>query len=185
MTLMSRVTRLFRADFHAVLDQIEEPEVLLRQAIREMEEALARQRQSIRLATQEQADCAARAARLDERLREIGSQLDLCFAQGKEDLARTLVRRKLEAERLGRSLADRRETLADTLAGRQSALAENQAALDGLRQKAELLSLQGNRDDERYAGRHDGREPSISAEEVEIAFLREQQARGTAARGQP
>lgn len=186
MTLMTRVTRLFRADLHAVLDQIEEPELLLRQAIREMEEALARQAQAIRLATQEQADCAARAARLDERLREIAAQLDLCFAQGKEDLARNLVRHKLEAERLGRLLAERRETLAERLSERRAALSGNQAALDGLRQKAELVSVRAaDRDDDRCPGYCDGAElfarpQAISGEEVEIAFLREKQMRENA-----
>ena len=40
MALINRVTRLFKADIHAVLDQIEEPEQLLRQAVRDMEEEL-------------------------------------------------------------------------------------------------------------------------------------------------
>jgi phage shock protein A len=33
MALINRISRLFKADFHAVLDQIEEPEGLLKQAI--------------------------------------------------------------------------------------------------------------------------------------------------------
>ena len=41
MALITRVARLFRADLHAVLDRIEEPDVLLKQAVREMEEELA------------------------------------------------------------------------------------------------------------------------------------------------
>ena len=41
MELINRIARLFKADFHAVLDQIEEPEALLRQAIRDMEDELA------------------------------------------------------------------------------------------------------------------------------------------------
>ena len=47
MTLITRLSRLFRADFHAVLDRIEEPETLLRQAIREMEEEIACQEQAM------------------------------------------------------------------------------------------------------------------------------------------
>ena len=42
MALIKRLSRLFAADLHAVLDQIEEPEALLKQAVREMEEELAR-----------------------------------------------------------------------------------------------------------------------------------------------
>ena len=56
MALITRVGRLFRADLHAVLDRVEEPEVLLRQAIREMEEELAEERQRLRLARHEHGD---------------------------------------------------------------------------------------------------------------------------------
>ena len=35
MPLINRISRLFKADFNAVLDNIEEPELLLHQAIRE------------------------------------------------------------------------------------------------------------------------------------------------------
>ena len=42
MALINRMSRLFTADVHAVLDRIEEPDVLLKHAVREMEEELAR-----------------------------------------------------------------------------------------------------------------------------------------------
>ncbi len=48
MALITRVTRLFTADMHAVLDRLEEPDVLLRQAVREMHEVLASDRQQLR-----------------------------------------------------------------------------------------------------------------------------------------
>ena len=41
MALITRISRLFKADFHAVLDQIEEPEQLLKQAIRDMQDEIA------------------------------------------------------------------------------------------------------------------------------------------------
>ena len=41
MAIINRVSRLFTADIHAVLDRMEEPVVLLRHCIREMEEELA------------------------------------------------------------------------------------------------------------------------------------------------
>jgi len=40
MALVTRLTRLFQADFHAVLDRIEEPDLQLKQAVREMQFAL-------------------------------------------------------------------------------------------------------------------------------------------------
>ena len=49
MALINRISRLFKADFHAVLDHIEEPEALLKQAIRDMEDDLAKTKQRINL----------------------------------------------------------------------------------------------------------------------------------------
>ena len=43
MALVTRLSRLFRADLNAVLDRLEEPEMLLRQAVREMEEEVDRE----------------------------------------------------------------------------------------------------------------------------------------------
>ena len=40
MPILNRVKRLFQADVHAILDVIEEPEAVLKQAIREMQESL-------------------------------------------------------------------------------------------------------------------------------------------------
>ncbi|ETW92791.1 MAG: hypothetical protein ETSY1_42105 [Candidatus Entotheonella factor] len=37
MTLMMRITRLFKADMHGLLDLLEEPEAVLKQAIRDMQ----------------------------------------------------------------------------------------------------------------------------------------------------
>ncbi|MES9848615.1 MAG: PspA/IM30 family protein, partial [Candidatus Thiodiazotropha sp.] len=42
MALITRVSQLFRADVNAVLDRMEEPEILLKQAVRDMEEALTK-----------------------------------------------------------------------------------------------------------------------------------------------
>ena len=60
MALINRVSRLLRADLHAVLDRVEEPEVLLRQAVREMDAALAEDRRRARLMTHEQTQLGAR-----------------------------------------------------------------------------------------------------------------------------
>ncbi len=48
MALITRMTRLFTADLHAVLDRLEEPDVLLKQALREMEDDVALREQRVR-----------------------------------------------------------------------------------------------------------------------------------------
>jgi phage shock protein A len=175
MALITRVSRLFRADFHAVLDRIEEPDVLLRQAIREMEEALASDEQRLRLLNHEQGQLVARIRELDQSLHAIEEELDICFAANKADLARALVRRKLEAQRLNQHLSRRRETLQETVSGLNKRLEENRSQLDSMRQRAELLAE--DREADYPKDGWSGPDISVGDEDVEIAFLREKQKR--------
>lgn len=175
MALITRVSRLFRADLHAVLDRIEEPDILLRQAVREMEDELAREEQRMKMLDHEHGQLLARQAELDQSLREIGDELDVCFDSGKDDLARALIRRRLEAQRFRKFLSRKRKTLEETLAELGERLRENRARLDGMRQKVEVLA-----EDERPGQSGDGwitPDITVRDEDVEVAFLREKQQR--------
>ena len=175
MALITRVSRLFQADFHAVLDRIEEPEVLLRQAVREMEEELARDEQRSKVLTHEQRQLVAREAELTQSLQKIEEELDTCFSAGNDELARACIRRKLEAQRLGKLLSRKRGAISETLTELNTRLGENQARLESMRQKAELLAGEGVR--ARPADDWSQTDISVRDEDVEVAFLREQQHR--------
>jgi phage shock protein A len=175
MALITRLTRLFRADLHAVLDRIEEPDLLLKQAVREMEEALAGEAQRLRTLTQERDQLLARVADLAQSQAAIEAELDLCFAAGKEDLARALIRRQLEAERLRKALERKGDALGASLGALQARVAENSARLEAMRQQAALLGegAEARRPDEGWPVP----DLAVREEEVDVAFLREQQKR--------
>jgi phage shock protein A len=179
MALINRVTRLFKADFHAVLDQIEEPELLLKQAIREMEDDLAETEQRIRLCAHDQQALETRKGEIDGKLACIDEELDLCFDSGKDGLARGLIRKKLEAERLSNRLASQHSASAKYLGEQRAMLDEHRATLEGLRQKAELFAQRAPAESE---SEFDdiawmAREMSVSDDEIEVAYLREKSAR--------
>ena len=166
MALINRISKLFTADFHAVLDRIEEPEVLLRQAIREMEEELETGEARLKHGKLDQAQLLAREERLAEIQAGFDDELDICFESGEESLARSLIKRKLETGRLLQGATQRRELLQANLAGQQAILEENRASLDSMRQKAVVLVEDST--PVCTAG-----EASILDEEVELAFLKE------------
>ena len=173
MALITRVSRLFQADFHAVLDRIEEPGVLLRQAVREMEEELARDEQRSKVLTHEQRQIATRETELEQVLLDIEEELDTCFAAGNDDLARACIRRRLETQRLGKSFTRKRRAISETLAELNTGLRENRARLESMRQKAELLAGENVR----HADDWSTPDVSVRDEDVEVAFLREKQHR--------
>lgn len=175
MALINRISKLFTADFHAVLDRIEEPEVLLRQAIREMEDELEAGEARLQRTIAERAQIVAREERLAESLGSYDDELDICFQSGEESLARGLIRRKLETERVLKSIAARRELLQASLSGQQTILEENRASLDGMRQKAAVLLEDSNPvyGSGLAEGHFAAGDFAILDEEIEVAFLKE------------
>ena len=86
MALLNRVSQLFKADFNAVLDHIEEPEQILKQAVRDMEDELATSEKRIAAVAQEQEALIVRSKEVQAAASELDDQLDLCFESGKDDL---------------------------------------------------------------------------------------------------
>jgi phage shock protein A len=175
MALITRVSRLFQADFHAVLDRIEEPEVLLRQAVREMEEELGRDEQRNKVLQHEQKQLITRETELKQSLHDIEEELDTCFESGNDDLARAWIKRKLEAQRFGKNISRKRGALKETLEDLNTRLRENHARLESMQQKAELLAEESART--RPADNWSIPDITVRDEDVEVAFLREKQHR--------
>lgn len=179
MAIINRISRLFTADVHAVLDRMEEPEVLLRQSIREMEEQLAGTGRHINGLVCEREQIEARQQQIEKSLVEIESQLDVCFAAGKADLARNLIRRRLENQRFSGLLAARRDGTEKELAASHRRLDENRVRLESMRQKAELF-VENERpvfSPERDKSPRGFADTRVSDDEVEVAFLAEQRRR--------
>lgn len=181
MALINRLSRLVKADFHAVLDNIEEPEQLLKQAIRDMEDDLAETEQRIILCAHDQETLGVRRNEIFDAIKEIDTQLDLCFESKKEQLAKTLIKKKLEAERILKRLSAKYAANDQFLNAQRSALDEKGSTLEALRQKAELFAQRspivadGGSEFDDIAWM--ARELHVGDDEVEIAFLREKDLR--------
>jgi phage shock protein A len=181
MALINRISRLFKADFHAVLDQIEEPEALLKQAIRDMEDELTGTEQRIVVCAQDQDALTVRKTELDSAISDISAQLDLCFESDKDELARGLIKKRLEAERLLKRLDTRYSANEAWLDEQRTRLDENRATLESMRQKAELFAqrtpqrAEGNSEFDDIAWM--AREMIVGDDEIEIEFLREKSLR--------
>jgi len=171
MALIARLSRLFQADMHAVLDKIEEPELLLKQAIREMEESIATDERQARLWENEQQQLANKHDQLTEALTNLEDKLSLCFKSNKDDLARSLIKRKLQTQQARLLLADKIACLKEKITSLTKRLTEHQAQLAGMKQKAEIF-LDENRFD---SASFENSSVAVQDEDVEVAFLYEKQ----------
>lgn len=189
MALINRISRLFRADFHAVLDRIEEPETLLKQAVREMTEAIANDERRLALLEHELNQQAYQNKELDQALDRIRQELDVCFDAEQEDLARSLIRRRLETQRLADQLQGKQRSIKTRANGLKQRVEENRSRLKSMEQKLELFSSnEGSNDSPNgYSQAAEGgiaicavnNSVSVKDEDVEVAFLAEKQRRAT------
>lgn len=176
MALITRIGRLFRADFNAVLDRIEEPDVLLKQALREMEEDLHRDAQQLKLFEKEHALLAVKIEELGKSIEQVDQELDICFDTGETNLARSQVKRKLEMQRYEKYCNSKLESLLRKINELKTRVDENKTRFSVMQQKLELLAEEESQvsGDEFYSNIN----MSLKDDDVEMAFLREKQARG-------
>ena len=175
MALVTRLTRLFRADAHAVLDRLEEPDILLRQAVREMEDEVVRNAHALKALELDHEQTRACIAQIESSLSGIAGELDLCFAADNQNLVRSLLRRRLQGERLAKHLNQRLVGLSDDIAQRRSALDDQRQRLEGMRQKAAIFDVESGADKSEAAW--SGPDIAVSEDDIDLALLREQQRR--------
>ena len=175
MALINRIGRLFRADFHAVLDRIEEPDVLLKQSVREMEAAIAKDSNRIKSLKDEKEQLIKRCTTLQHSIDQFNDELDVCFTAGNESIARSIIKRKLVCQHQIKHLKQKSAALVESALNLQSQLEENQCLLADIEQKMAFLTEKESPDSLRNAS--EITDFAIQDEDIEIAFLQEQQRR--------
>ncbi len=173
MAMITRLSRLFEADFHAVLDRIEEPDLQLKQAVREMQFALDQDRQRLKLLQHEADQLAKTTSVVVENLKAFDEELDICLAAKKDDLARDLVRRKLAGDKQLQALKQQSAGIDAQQQRRAAEIEEQSQHLNSMKQKLELLVSEDNS----MAGGEFANTDNIRNEEIEIALLREKERR--------
>ena len=174
MTLFTRLSRLLRADLHAVLDRMEAPDVLLQQGIRDMQTEIDARVQLQQQRQQLQQQLYRQCGQWQDWLQQQEAELDLCFGAENDALARTLLRRKLEREQLLEQARQREQDLSRQLEQDAQVLQEQQQALESLRQQAQLYEA-GRAEPEGYTDPGVG--PVVTDADVELELLKAKRAR--------
>jgi len=177
MALINRISRLFKADLHAVLDKIEEPEVLLKQAIREMEMDITSNEQELKHLTEQKKELKQLQQNISDKIKKLAEEMELCFQTENKDLAKSLVRRQLEAKRYYEFLQQQQQRRNEVIESLTLRITENMTRLQSMQQKLEMLPTQHATTD--YINPSDATNFNISDDEIEIAFLQAQKLRQT------
>jgi len=173
MAIINRLARLFKADFHAVLDHIEEPEQQLKQSIREMQQELNEIEQDILKRKFEISNLTDRKKATEQHVEQAEEEINVCFENNNDDLARGLIRRKLETNSVLKSLAESQHRTVQALSVLENQHKEYVSLLNSMQQKAELL--ENTRSQQTPTTAQQSPVFTISDDDVEVALLRERQ----------
>lgn len=181
MALITRIGRLFCADFHAVLDKIEEPDILLKQALREMEEIVAKDIHRSKFYAKEQARIELKINETEENIKKVDLELDICFSSNENDLAKNQVKRKLQMQLYEKHLHNKNSSIKIKNKELDKKISENKNKLLSMQQKLELLMDVEDKCEVDNINVTTGYNPNISITDadVQVAFLRESQARSS------
>lgn len=174
MALINRLSRLFRADFHAVLDRIEEPDVLLKQALREMEEDIQNDEQRLKFLQHELSLYDTKRHDVEEHLQQIEQELDICFDSNEDQLARSQVKRKVEMQRYKKHLCQKYSSTEKNIKELITRIQENKSRLSAMQQKLEVLTEESRVENDEFFINPN---MVVHDDDIEVAFLREKQAR--------
>jgi phage shock protein A len=174
MAVLSRFARLVSADLHAVIDHLETPEALLRQALREMREQIDSTESACARGAKERQRLRDRQERIDARLGQLSPDIDSALQADRDELARHLLRERIALEREQEDGAARLSALERELAEHRQRLAEQRECLRQLDAEADR-ALAETAPTRRTP---DGIGPIgvVSDADVEIALIRAKQA---------
>lgn len=179
MAILSRITRLCRADLHGVMDQIEDSDLLLKQYLREMEQALAEKNVRLNRMKQHRNRLRHEHKRRAGQIEGLDQDVTAAIYKSKDDIARMLIRKL-------RGLTGLRDEIAHSIQGLdldiqqlREICANQQLQFDQLKLKATAHFDQAARqkwdNDPLCQGLSDpADEPSL--EEVELELIKRKEA---------
>lgn len=177
MSIYNRIKRLVASDAHAFVAGLEEPKAVLAQAIREMEDELARLDADLKTRQARLETARRKKSRREEECATLESDITLAIDEKREDLAKPLIRKSLafksEAERLAREIAVLAREV-DSLAGD---FAGKRQSFDEICARAGTMDVR-KEDDNAFAcaERIVGAETSLE-HEVELELIKRMKAR--------
>ena len=172
MNILTRISRLFKADIHGILDNLEEPEIILKQAIREMQNEIDKATASVSIMTREQEYLQQKQKNLSDHIQNLQQQLHFSLSENNETLSKSVIRKKLQAELSLKELSRQLNFINEEKNLITTETDERKEKLQLIRDKLVLFSEQTELNE---ASPAIDLETSITQDDIELAFLYEKQ----------
>ena len=178
MKLIKRLNKLITADAHAVLDSIEDPHALLKQAMRDMQTIIEEDKISLEQTTNNLEKLKQQAQLFIAEEEKLNQELELCFSQDNELLARNVIKKKLYlAQRVELNVCHCRKA-SEKQSQLSSRIVANQQEFQLIAHQAEVLLSELVLQDKKSSQQPVQLNAVITDDDIEMALLVEKEKRG-------
>lgn len=174
MGIMTRIVRLWKADLHGVMDQLEDKGLLLRQYLREMESSLHQKETRCAQLNQECGRIAHDMKLHRTEMEASNRDLELAIVKSKDDIARMLIRKRRRLDAVCTHMQQQLDMVNEERQHLEELVGQQRLQYEQLKIKAEIHFQQ-------YQARQHAAEatepnglhsfPSFSEEEIELELL--------------
>lgn len=181
MGILTRAVKIFKADVHGVMDQLENRELLLKQHLREMAEALNLKEVTLNrlLASRKQAQ--QEYDKYQQQSQALEQDLAVAIHKNKDDIARLLIRKIKPLDGLREKIADRIKNLDEDIACRRDHLDQQRLQYGRLKHRSmrffHAARKSGRQRDLAEVLAH-GKLGELSEAEIELELLKRKEALG-------
>jgi phage shock protein A len=136
MGILTRVVRIFKADVHGVMDQLEDRELLLKQHLRDMAQALNLREVKLNklLASRKQAQ--QEHDKYQQQSQALEQDLAVAIHKNKDDIARMLIRKIKPLDSLREEIAERIKNLDEEISYCRDHLDQQRLQYDRLKHRS-------------------------------------------------
>ncbi len=182
MGIMTRVVRIFKADVHGVMDRLEDPELLLKQHLRDMAEALNFKEVNLNKMLVSRNQAQQEFDKYRQRSQKLEQDLAVAIRKNKDEIARMLIRKIKPLDSLQEKIAARIGKLDDEIVSYRDNLDQQRLRYDRLKHRSiEFLNkatVSGWQNDPGQVALI-GESGELSEEEIELELLKRKEALGT------
>ena len=181
MGIMTRAIRIFKADVHGVMDQLEDQELLLKQHLRDMAEALNLKEAELNKMCLSRQQMQPELDQYRRRVETLERDLAVAIQKNKDDIARMLIRKIKPMESLHDEFAERIRHLDEEYSYGRDQLDQQRLRYDRLKHRSidffrktpiqELQRIPAEVDQADNYG-------ELSEEEIELELLKRKEALG-------
>jgi len=179
MALLSRIVQLFKADIHAVMDQIEDQGLLLKQHLREMEESLVEKEMQLKKMRSALDQTLQDHQKGEKETGNLQQDLQVALKKDRDDIARMLIKKLKPLSRLQSERRNHIDRLNHEIDQFKAYIEQQRLQYEQLRQKAAEYFYRKERQNWEPiwpAAQSGLRLQELSDEEVELELIRSKEA---------